>query len=215
MASQLVEKPFIFVLAGVNGAGKSSLGGHLLNQHGLIWYNPDDFARELMQCSQLTQQEANGKAWEYGRSKLEEAIKLKTNYAFETTLGGNTITSLLINASKTHDVIIWFCGLSSAAQHIARVKARVMYGGHAIPEDKIKTRWTTSRINLIKLLPHIHHLQVFDNSLEVKENTEIPEPTLLLEIQQSEILLPRQGNDELSDTPDWVKPIIQAALELT
>jgi predicted ABC-type ATPase len=42
------RRPALFVLAGVNGAGKSSVGGHLLEREGLTWFNPDDFARELV-----------------------------------------------------------------------------------------------------------------------------------------------------------------------
>ena len=38
-------RPFIFALAGVNGAGKSSVGGTILREHGLDWFNPDTFAR--------------------------------------------------------------------------------------------------------------------------------------------------------------------------
>ncbi|RYF64127.1 MAG: hypothetical protein EOO29_42925, partial [Comamonadaceae bacterium] len=39
------RRPFILVLAGVNGAGKSSVGGGLLQEHGLEWFNPDSYAR--------------------------------------------------------------------------------------------------------------------------------------------------------------------------
>jgi hypothetical protein len=42
-----VARPVPYVLAGVNGAGKSSVGGHLLEHNGLTWFNPDGFAREL------------------------------------------------------------------------------------------------------------------------------------------------------------------------
>ena len=38
-------RPFILVLAGVNGAGKSSVAGALLEEHGLTWFNPDSYAR--------------------------------------------------------------------------------------------------------------------------------------------------------------------------
>ena len=56
-------RPFIFVLAGVNGAGKSSVGGALLAEHGLTWFNPDAFARGLIAELGLAQIEANGRAW--------------------------------------------------------------------------------------------------------------------------------------------------------
>ena len=43
-----MDRPVLFVLAGVNGAGKSSVGGHLLRQAGLTWFNPGTFACELV-----------------------------------------------------------------------------------------------------------------------------------------------------------------------
>src|SRR5271170_3607191 len=94
-------RPFIFVLAGVNGAGKSSVGGALLLEYGLAWFNPDTYARELMTQFSLTPAEANGRAWEHGRSQLEAAMLNGTNYAFETTLGARTIPDMLAKATRT------------------------------------------------------------------------------------------------------------------
>ena len=37
MGAAAARRPFIFVLAGVNGAGKSSVGGAMLAEHGLDW----------------------------------------------------------------------------------------------------------------------------------------------------------------------------------
>jgi len=45
--------------------------------------------------------------------RLEEAIAKGLNHAFETILGGKSVTAKILEAAKTHDVLIWFCGLSS------------------------------------------------------------------------------------------------------
>ncbi|HEY0200610.1 MAG TPA: AAA family ATPase, partial [Burkholderiaceae bacterium] len=157
-------RPFIFVLAGVNGAGKSSVGGAMLAAHGLAWFNPDTYARELMAQLGLNLAEANARAWEFGRSRLEAAIAEGTNYAFETTLGGRTIAGMLAKAVGSHQVVMLFCGLCSAEQHLDRVRLRVAHGGHDIPEKKIRERWVASRANLVRMLPLLARLQVFDNS---------------------------------------------------
>lgn len=73
--------------------------------------------------------------------RFDEAIAKGLNYAFETTLGGKTVTAKILEATKTHDVLIWFCGLPSPELHIARVEARVAAGGHPIPEEKIRDRY--------------------------------------------------------------------------
>jgi predicted ABC-type ATPase len=213
-ASGTAARPFIFVLAGVNGAGKSSVGGAMLVEYGLTWFNPDSFARELTAQFNMTPAEANSRAWETGRAQLEAAIADGKNYAFETTLGGRTLPDMLANAANTHDVVILFCGLSSIEQHIERVRLRVANQGHAIPENKIRERWVTSRANLIKLLPCLSRLQVFDNSVDAAPGQNIPDPMLVLEMVEAQVMFPdRHDADALSATPEWARPIVQAALE--
>lgn len=208
-------RPFILVLAGVNGAGKSSVGGALLADHGLSWFNPDTFARELIAQLGLTPEDANARAWNLGRERLEAAIAQGTNYAFETTLGANTIPALLAGASATHDVLMIFCGLSSPEQHIARVRARVARGGHDIPEAKIRERWVASRANLIQLLPKLAQLQVFDNSAEAPPGSDIDDPVLVLEMQAGKVIFPMPDDvAALAATPGWARPVVQAAMEL-
>lgn len=207
-------RPFIFVLAGVNGAGKSSVGGAMLAEHGLTWFNPDTYARELVVQLGLDLAEANGRAWEYGRSQLEAAIVHGTNYAIETTLGARTIPDMLAKATHTHDIVMLFCGLSSPEQHIERVRSRVANGGHDIPENKIRERWVASRANLINLLPLLARLQMFDNSVDAAPGQEIPDPVLVLEVIDGQTVFPkREDAVVLGATPEWARPIVQAAFE--
>ena len=98
---------------------------------------------------------------------LERAIAEGIDYAFETTLGGKTIVSLLEEAgSGGIEVHVWYVGLSSPELHVARVKARVARGGHDIPEEKVRERYGHSVLNLIRLMPHLTELLVYDNSEE-------------------------------------------------
>jgi predicted ABC-type ATPase len=209
------SRPFIYVLAGVNGAGKSSVGGAHIEDNGLTWFNPDTYARMLVTEQGRAPEQANAEAWESGRKRLEAAIAEKKSFAFETTLGASTIPRLLQKASNTHDVLMWFCGLSSAEQHIARVAARVAKGGHPIPESKIRERWDGSRLNVIRLLPYLAHLQAYDNSKDVKPGQPIPDPVLVLEMAQARIVSPDPHDAEaLARTPAWAKQLVQAAIEL-
>ncbi|MCY7308021.1 MAG: AAA family ATPase [Rhodoferax sp.] len=205
--------PVLFVLAGVNGAGKSSVGGHLLEQAGLAWFNPDSFARALVADTGCSQADANAAAWHEGLRRLDAALAQGLNHAFETTLGGNTITARLKAAAQTHDVLLWFCGLSSPEQHIARVRARVAAGGHDIPEAKIRERCTTAQQNLITLLPHLAHLQVYDNSVEAAPGNAVPDPVLVAEMRGGKLIFPTTF-ETLAATPDWAKPLLEAVLAL-
>jgi len=61
----------------------------------------------------------------------ERAIAEKLDYAFETTLGGKTITSLLQQAlSEGIEGRMWYVGLEGAELHIQSVRSRVAHGGH-------------------------------------------------------------------------------------
>lgn len=85
------SRPVLYVLAGVNGAGKSSVGGQLLKAAGLDWFNPDSFARELLGLTGCNQHEANAAAWQEGMRRLDAALAQGTHFAFETTLGGRSV----------------------------------------------------------------------------------------------------------------------------
>jgi len=63
----------IFVLAGVNGAGKSSIGGAALQARKVPCFNPDLAARTLLDTNpSLTQETANAQASGYVTGQIIE-----------------------------------------------------------------------------------------------------------------------------------------------
>jgi predicted ABC-type ATPase len=204
--------PIIYVLAGANGCGKSSIGGEMIRAAGADYYNADEEARRLRRDFGHEQAEANSIAWHIGRALLERAIQTNVAYAFETTLGGHTISALLADAAEQgRPVKIWFCGLESAEKHLERVRRRVQRGGHFIPEAKIRERFDKSRERLIDLLPLLAELKIYDNSIERADaEHEMPSPRLVLHTTDGII-----GNiDQLGATPQWAKPIVAAAIRV-
>lgn len=203
----------IYVLAGVNGAGKSSIGGAAFRASGADYYDPDEAAGALMAANPtLTQADANSAAWHEGVKLLKRAIAERKDFAFETTLGANTIPRLLAQAaSQGIEIYIWYVGLSSPELHIERVQARVRRGGHDIAAEHIHRRFERSRLNLIELMPHRTALRVYDNSAETDPSTgKTPKPQLVLHLVRGKIRDPR----DLNHTPAWAKPIVATALKL-
>jgi predicted ABC-type ATPase len=199
----------IYVIAGVNGAGKSSIAGAAFE----TYFNPDDAARRILAANPgMTITEANSEAWQEGKRQLERAIREDGSYAFETTLGGRTIASLLREAAASgKQVWVWYTGLASPDLHIERVRARVKKGGHDIPEEKIRERYESSRLNLIELLPYLAGLRMFDNSRHADPDAGArPEPQLLLQMTGGRVV----STCDLQATPEWAKPILAAALKL-
>ena len=203
--------PAIFVLAGPNGGGKSSIGGAMVRNCGSDYYNPDEATRRLAQVNpHLPLEEVNALAWKIGYDRLSKAIETRTMFAFETTLGGNSVTRLLRTApSKGVALHIWYVALDSADAHIARVRARVAAGGHDIPEAKIRARFDSSRLNLVTLLSVATSIHVFDNSVPADPQG-VPSPVHLLSMQDGRIghAIP------LTQVPVWAKPIMFAAIRV-
>ncbi|MBL8309526.1 MAG: hypothetical protein JNL19_03790 [Burkholderiales bacterium] len=199
----------IFVLAGVNGAGKSSIGGALFAAHAVDYFNPDLAARALIDARPtLTQTEANAQAWALGQRGLARALETGGTYAFETTLGASTIPNqLLKGAQQGAGIHVWFAGLASAELHLQRVRERVAAGGHDIPEQRIRERYTSSRQNLIRLVPHLASLRVYDNSQDNDPKlgrAPTPLPVLHMENRRLRYLT--------ANVPPWAKAIAMAAI---
>lgn len=198
----------ITVLAGVNGAGKSSIGGAVLHARGLDWYNPDDFARAIhRRFPDRQMDEINSLVWHEGLRRLRTAIHNNSHFALETTLGGDTITKTLLQAIASGvPVNIWYCGLASPELHIERVQARVARGGHDIPEDLIRSRFQTSIQNLCLLATVVTRLAVYDNSAPLGGDGK-PDIRLLLDLHDNKIRHLQQP------MPRWAKPVAAVCLQ--
>ncbi len=200
------------MLAGTNGAGKSSIAGAMLLRQRVEYFNPDEAARRILAVNPgISQAQANSAAWHEGTRLLERAIAERLDFAFETTLGGRTITALLERAAaRGFEVRVWYVGLNGPDLHVARVRARVARGGHDIPEPRIRERYDASRLNLIRLLPSLRELWVYDNSKEADPAAGVaPEPRLVLHVRGGTLVGPR----DLGATPEWAKAIVAAAVK--
>jgi predicted ABC-type ATPase len=206
------ESSCIYVLAGANGAGKSTVGGATIRGRGADYFNPDEAARRIRaEDPAIGAEQANSLAWHMGRRLLERAIAERLTFALETTLGGETMTRLLARAiAQGVAVRMWYVALESPELHIARVKARAARGGHDIPDAKIRERYDASRRHLIRLLPSLTELRLFDNSVEADPAKGIaPAPLLVLHMVQGRIA----AICELRLVPAWAKPIVAAAMK--
>src|SRR5690349_23040079 len=67
LASSMGERtpPPLLVLAGTNGAGKSSIGGRFYRESGGEYFNPDEFARRILATNP-----------EIGRASCRERVKV-------------------------------------------------------------------------------------------------------------------------------------------
>jgi TolB-like protein len=132
----------------------------------------------------ISRDEANGSAWLEGRRLLGRAL------------------------AEDIEVFVWHAGLASPELHVARVAARVRKGGHAVPEARVRERYDRGRLNLVRLLPKLTELRLFDNSEEADPDAgREPHPKLLLHMRRGRIV----SVCALPEAPEWAKPILAAA----
>ena len=151
-----MSNPVVMVFAGPNGSGKSTIT-RLMSLNG-VYINADDLKKEYA----LTDIEAAEKA-EALRNKL---VENKADFTFETVLSTERNLLLLQKAKKNgyevHCIYVLTC---NADINIARVKVRVLEGGHDVPEGKIRSRY----FKALELLPQIINvcdkILIYDNSV--------------------------------------------------
>lgn len=208
----MADAPLITVVAGPNGAGKSSVQGAMLRAAGADPFDPDEAAREIGAAAPgLSVARANEIAWREGVRLLARAIDEHLDFTFETTLGGRTIASMLERAAgESIEVWIWYVGLDSPERSVARVAARVARGGHAIPEELIRRRYRAGIENLVRLLPRLTALRVYDNGVEADPHDAVePRPALVLHMERGAII----ETCDLARAPAWAKAILELALQ--
>jgi len=206
-----LSKPgHIIVAAGPNGAGKSTIVGILLKRWGGAYFNPDEYARNLVKAGHSLQ-DANARAWRIGYDGLTRAIDTSRNYAFETTLGGTSITMELMRAlALKRRVTILYVGLATPELHIQRVRERVARGGHDIPETRIRERFDHSRENLLRFVGTAADLRVWDNSQQNADG--LPSPVEVFRVQNGHMIIPPPA--DVSSTVSWAQPLVAKALRV-
>ena len=151
-----MSKPLVLVFAGPNGSGKSTLT-RLMPDCG-VYINADVLKKEYS----LTDIEAAQKA-EIFRNKL---LEKKADFSFETVLSTERNLILLRRAKESgYEIQCIYVLTCNADINVARVKGRVLEGGHNVPEDKIRSRY----VKALELLPQIidvcDKILVYDNSV--------------------------------------------------
>jgi predicted ABC-type ATPase len=155
----------LFVLGGPNGAGKSTTARVLLpNTLGVRQFvNADNIATGLSPFAPETT------AIQAGRlmiQRIEELLRGRKSFAFETTLSGRRNVPLIKTAKNAgYSANLIYIWLSSPELAVARVADRVRQGGHSVPEDTIRRRYSRGLVNFFRLYrPLANTWTLCDNS---------------------------------------------------
>ncbi len=159
--------PTVAVLAGINGAGKTSSSFPILTGALRIpvFVNADTIARGL---NAFDVESESVKAARIMLEHLDELAAARRSFAFETTLAARTyaprLEALKAAGYTSHLLYFWLDGPDAA---IRRVAERVRSGGHHIPDDTIRRRYSRSVRNFLDLYRSIVTTwTVYDNSVD-------------------------------------------------
>ena len=149
--------PEVMVFAGPNGSGKSTI--KRMSKIAGEYINADDIKKSTL-CSDL---EAAIKAEEL----REKMILEKKDFTFETVLSTDRNLILLRKAKeKGYFIRCIYVLTNNSGINVARVNARKALGGHGVPEDKIRSRYSKA-LNLIPQLVGICDIMhLYDNTNE-------------------------------------------------
>jgi len=157
-------RPTIYVIAGCNGAGKTTFAREFLPHEVkcLRFYNADEIARGL---SPLAPTAGALKAGRLLLSEVRESIDRNETFALESTLSGKTYVRTFKRAlSLGYELELHYLWLSRVEQAIARVRRRVRMGGHDVPVADIRRRFKRSLGHLIDdYLPLATRWAIWDN----------------------------------------------------
>lgn len=144
-------QPVVVVLAGPNGSGKSTTAPALL--HGAL--GVDEFVNADVIAGGLSAFNTESAAMAAGRimlARLKTLARQRVSFAFETTLAGRSfgpwLTELKATGYAVHIVFLW---LSSPELALQRVAERVALGGHDVPAETIRRRYSAGLRNFFSL----------------------------------------------------------------
>lgn len=135
--------PKIYIISGCNGSGKTTASYGVLPEllECCEYINSDEFAKSLSPFSPET---AAIKASRYMLMKFDYLKARRKDFGIETTLSTRSLLKMAERAQEDgYEVTVVYFWLRSPEMAVERIRARVMAGGHNIPEETVRRRYYT------------------------------------------------------------------------
>jgi len=185
----------LWLLAGGNGAGKSTFYRTRLQPLGLPFVNADIIARELYPDAP--------EEHSYDAARIAEEIRYGLlqegrSFCFETVFSHPSKIDFVAHAKTLgYQVILVFIHLESAELNKARISQRLESGGHHVPDEKVEQR-------IPRLLKHIKTVIPLCDQVHILDNSSARNPF-------EPVMVIRDGNIEVQQNtvPEWAEQFLR------
>ena len=152
----------LWLLAGGNGAGKSTFYRTQLEPKGIPFVNADILARQLFP--------EHPEQHSYEAAKIAEELRFRflkegRSFCFESVFSHVSKIDFVAQAKAVgYEIVLVFIHLSQLELNNARIAQRLMEGGHDVPPEKVSSRIPRTLENIKQAIPLCDHVYILDNS---------------------------------------------------
>jgi predicted ABC-type ATPase len=184
-----VTLPQLTIIAGANGCGKSTLTSRSTFIYKTPLLDPDAISKALQPNI------PGASAVAAARQVLISAdkhIARCESFAVETMLAGKHYLQMMADArSRGFEIVLVYIGTENVEVNLARIRNRVLAGGHDVPESDVRRRYQRSFKSLSIAIVRADNTILFDNSTE--------------EGYRLVAVLGPSGSQWFEPVPDWAK----------
>ena len=193
------RKKQLWLLAGGNGAGKSTFYRTQLETRGIPFINADILARQLFPESPEQHSYEAAKIAEELRKQL---LREGRSFCFETVFSHVSKIDFVAQAKAIgYEIVLVFIHLDEVDLNNARISQRVTEGGHDVPPEKVRSRIPRTLKNISQTIPLCDHIYHLNNSRQDNPYQRVAE------IHHGQLTIKQKP------LPGWAKEILQAYLD--
>lgn len=190
----MTDSKQLWVLAGGNGAGKSTFYENFLASKGIKLVNADVIAKAI---NPEKSEEVSYESADIASQIREDLLKKGKTFCFETVFSHVSKVDFLAKAKAMgYEIILVYIHLETSEINEARVYQRIQGGGHSVPVKKIHSRIPRTMKNISLALPLIDEARFLNNSS--KDNP----------FQQVAIVKGGKCKWKVNPRPEWAVEII-------